>query len=127
MASNGRTFLIADGDGRVRAAERAAVSDLDDGEVVGEASTGPDAVEMAEALQPDVILIGARMPFLSGVEAIPAIRGRSPRSRIIVLLPRSAAAAGRIAQKLGARVAFGHPRRQLAQTLEAALEDRETP
>ena len=123
MAFSARTFLIADGDEQQRATEREAVGDLDGSQIVGEACTGPDAVQLAEALQPDVVLIGARMPFLSGVEAIPAIKGRSPRSRIIVLLPRAAAAGARTAQQLGAHIVFGRTRGRLAQSLEVALEE----
>jgi len=124
MVPTGRTFLIADGDEEVRAVEREALNHIDGVEIVGEAATGPDAVVMAEALQPDVVLIGARMPFLNGVEAIPAIRGRAPDSRIVVVTPPGVGVLERMARKLGARVTSSHSPRGLAEELEAALEDR---
>ena len=53
--------------------------------VVGEASTGEEAVDRFDDLQPDVTLMDLRMPGMSGVDAIRAIRARHPRARIIVL------------------------------------------
>ncbi len=54
-------------------------------EVVGEASTGTEAVTLAEALRPDVVLMDLRMPELDGVRAIGALRERGVPSRVLVL------------------------------------------
>jgi NarL family two-component system response regulator LiaR len=54
-------------------------------EVVGEASNGNGAVELARYTQPDVVLLDLVMPEMDGIRAIPKIMECSPRSRIIVL------------------------------------------
>lgn len=53
--------------------------------VVAEGSDGQQAVDLFRQHQPDVTLMDLRMPALSGVEAIKAIRQQSPNARIIVL------------------------------------------
>jgi DNA-binding NarL/FixJ family response regulator len=54
-------------------------------EVVGEAGTGTEAVTLAEALRPDVVLMDLRMPEMDGVRAIGALRERGVPSRVLVL------------------------------------------
>ena len=53
--------------------------------VVGEAANGLEAVEKAQALQPDVILMDLAMPHMTGLEAILRIRDKDPKARILVL------------------------------------------
>ena len=52
--------------------------------IVGEAGTGEQAVALAEALKPDVIIMDISMPGMNGVEATIAIRQTSPTSDIII-------------------------------------------
>ena len=52
-------------------------------EVVGEAIDGLDAVEKAQELQPDVILLDISMPRLNGLEAAERIRAIAPQSKIL--------------------------------------------
>ena len=60
--------------------------ELTDGmEVVAEAATGTEAVELFRQHQPDVTLMDLRMPELNGVEAIAAIRQEFPNARIAIL------------------------------------------
>lgn len=54
-------------------------------EVVGQASDGEQAVRMAEALQPDVILMDVNMPVLNGIEAARDIISQSPHIGILML------------------------------------------
>ncbi len=54
-------------------------------QIVGEATNGREAVEIACSTQPDVVLLDLVMPELDGVQAIPLIHGGSPGSRILVL------------------------------------------
>jgi two-component system response regulator NreC len=54
-------------------------------EVVGEAGDGRQAIDMAEQLKPDVVLMDTAMPGLNGIEATVAIRKRLPRTKVLVL------------------------------------------
>ena len=77
--------LIADDHEVVRRGLRTFLDLQDDIEVVGEAEDGEEAVAASERLTPDVILLDLVMPRRDGVAAIPEIRRRSPRTRVIVL------------------------------------------
>ncbi len=54
-------------------------------EIVGEATNGRQAVDMADRLHPDVVLMDLRMPGLDGVAATSAIRQRRPDTQVLVL------------------------------------------
>ncbi len=54
-------------------------------DVVGEARNGAEAVELAAALRPDVLLMDVTMPELDGVEAARQIKARLPELRIVML------------------------------------------
>ena len=53
-------------------------------EVVDEAVDGADAIALATKHQPDVIVLDAMMPVLSGIDALPAIMRGSPASKVVV-------------------------------------------
>src|SRR6267142_3749612 len=53
--------------------------------VVGEASDGAEAVQKAQELQPDLIVLDIGLPKLSGIEAAPRISELSPGSKILFL------------------------------------------
>jgi DNA-binding NarL/FixJ family response regulator len=54
-------------------------------EVVGEASNGKEAVEKAEELQPDLVLMDLDMPKRNGFEATKQIKQHSPSTKVIIL------------------------------------------
>ena len=78
-------ILIVDDHDIVREGQRALIETEQGMELVGEAIDGIEAVELADKLQPDVILMDLHMPKKDGVEAIMEIKGENPESRILVL------------------------------------------
>jgi two-component system response regulator DesR len=54
-------------------------------EVVGSAASGFEAVLLAEALRPDVVLMDLHMPSMDGIEATRRVRNVSPGSRVLII------------------------------------------
>lgn len=54
-------------------------------EIVGEASDGREAIDLAEQIKPDVVLMDTAMPGLNGIEATAIIRKRLPRTKVLIL------------------------------------------
>jgi DNA-binding NarL/FixJ family response regulator len=77
--------LIADDHTLVREGLRALLRTETDIEIVGEAQTGREAVELAKTLNPDVVLMDIAMPLLSGLEATRQIVKRLPSARVLIL------------------------------------------
>jgi DNA-binding NarL/FixJ family response regulator len=71
-------------------------------EVVGLASGGREAVELAARLEPDVALLDVGMPDIGGVEACAAIRARVPEVRVLMLTVSEDALDVRAALRVGA-------------------------
>ena len=77
--------LIADDHPLFREGMRGRLDRVADVEVVGEAASGDEAVELARKLEPDVILMDIKMPGLNGIEATREILRASPRVGVLVL------------------------------------------
>jgi two-component system, NarL family, response regulator LiaR len=77
--------IVADDHKVVRAGIRELLSDEPDIQVIGEARNGHEAVALALAERPDVVVMDVHMPELSGVEATRQIRGAAPDVRVLVL------------------------------------------
>ena len=71
MSDNSIRILIADDHPVFRFGMRALIEAQTDMVVVGEAESGEGAVEMAQALQPDIVLMDINMPGLNGIDAHP--------------------------------------------------------
>jgi two-component system, NarL family, response regulator LiaR len=79
------TVLITDDHFVVRQGVRVFLETQPEIEVLGEASSGQEAVEMCLELAPDVVLLDLLMPKMNGVEATRQIKQVSPRSNIVIL------------------------------------------
>ncbi|WP_307855939.1 PAS domain S-box protein [Nocardioides faecalis] len=82
MAPTLPTLVLVDDAVEVRTLVRARLRLAGRIEVVAEGGTGLEAVELAERLQPDLMLLDVSMPGMDGLEALPRIREVSPRTRI---------------------------------------------
>ena len=78
-------LVIADDHLVVRAGLRAMLGVHPDVDVIGEATTGAQAVDLAGRLRPDVVLMDLRMPEVDGVAATARIRERHPDVHVLVL------------------------------------------
>ena len=78
-------IVVIDDQAVVRQGFVSLINTVADMEVIAEGNNGQQAVELYREHKPDVMLIDLRMPVLSGVEAIAAIRREFPGARIIVL------------------------------------------
>lgn len=85
MMNENIRVLIVDDHAIVREGQRALIDTEPGMQVLGEAKDGVEAVEMANALHPDVILLDLLMPRKGGIEAIEEIKAKDPDARILVL------------------------------------------
>jgi DNA-binding NarL/FixJ family response regulator len=77
--------LVVDDHPVFRSGLRSAIGATPEASWVGEATDGPEAVELARALQPDLVLMDLRMVQMSGVEATRRILAERPQTRVLVL------------------------------------------
>lgn len=78
-------ILLADDHAVVRAGLRMIIGNQPDMEVVGEAADGREAIQEAERLRPDVVVLDLTMPGLGGLQALGVIREKAPGAKILVL------------------------------------------
>jgi DNA-binding NarL/FixJ family response regulator len=102
--SNPRSVLVVDDQAPFRLAARAVLRRLDGFEFAGEASSGPEAIELVYALRPALVLMDIHMPEMNGIEATRRIVSVHPEVSVILCsthdpsdLPAEAAASGAIA------------------------------
>jgi NarL family two-component system response regulator LiaR len=77
--------LIVDDHAIIRKGVKALLDEVENIDLIGEASNGKEAVDQTVALQPDVILMDLEMPVMDGVEAISQITAQYKMARIIAL------------------------------------------
>jgi len=77
--------MIVDEQPVTREGLRTALGLSDDVEVIGEASSGEEAVERARELSPDVVFMDVRMPGMDGIEATRQILEAAPTTKVILI------------------------------------------
>jgi DNA-binding NarL/FixJ family response regulator len=77
--------VLVDDHALVRAGMRSLLGSMAQVEVVGEASSGDEALALARTLQPDVVLMDIAMKGMTGLEAATRMREACPRARVIIL------------------------------------------
>jgi DNA-binding NarL/FixJ family response regulator len=77
--------LLVDDHAMVRKGFRMILEAQADMEIAGEAGNGREAVELAERLHPDVVVMDVAMPELNGIEATRRIAASSPHTRVLAL------------------------------------------
>ena len=85
MSMDPLRVLIADDHPLFRSGLRALLGAVPDTAVVGEATTGKEAIALAVELQPDVIVMDLQMPGVSGIEATRRILDTSPHIGVLVV------------------------------------------
>ena len=101
MATSPHSVVVVDDQAPFRMAAKAVLRRLACFEVAGEASSGPEAIELVEALRPALVLMDINMPEMSGIEATRRILSAHPEVVVFLCstydvsdLPPDAAASG---------------------------------
>jgi len=77
--------MIVDDHNLVREGLKAVFDQGDEIDVVGEAGSGEEAIEMVNKMKPDVILMDISMPGMNGIQATKLIRDANPDAKIVIL------------------------------------------
>jgi len=78
-------IMLAEDHALVRAGIRALLDDLPNVSVVAEAGDGREAIRLAQALLPDVVLMDVSMPLMNGLEAAERISKELPETKVIIV------------------------------------------
>ena len=108
MTTEAIRVLIADDQRVVRDGLSMLVALIDDVEVVGTACDGAEAVRLAAAHRPDVVMMDLRMPGTDGITATADLRERQPAVRVLVLTAREAEVLTLLASGLSNAEIAGH-------------------
>ena len=119
-------ILVADDHPVVRHGLRTLLGSRSDWEIIEEAEDGVEAVELAERLQPDVVLLDVSMPQMGGLEACRRIRKTVPKAEVLMVTQHDSAQMMREATDAGARgyVVKSDAARDLLAAVEAVSQHR---
>jgi DNA-binding NarL/FixJ family response regulator len=127
-----KRVLLVDDNSVVRSSVRRLFELEPDFEISGEAENGRDAVEKAENLKPDLIILDLSMPVMTGLDAAPLLRKLLPNARIILFTVQEGREIERLARAAGANsvVSKNQSASELilqAQALLASIEQEHDP
>ena len=127
-----KLVLLVDDNAVVRFFVRQLFESQPEFEISGEAENGSDAVEQAEKLKPDLIILDLIMPVMNGLNAAPLIKKLLPDTPIILFTQEQASEVERLAQAAGidAVVSKDQVASELvlkAQALLASIERQDDP
>jgi DNA-binding NarL/FixJ family response regulator len=113
--------VVADDHPIFREGLAGAIGSLSNVEIVGQASTGTEAVATARELAPDVIVMDLHMPEMNGIEATRRVAESAPGTAVLVLTMLEDDESVFTAMRAGARgyLVKGAERRDIARALEA--------
>jgi DNA-binding NarL/FixJ family response regulator len=117
-------ILVVDDHTLFREGLTALLQSAADIEVVGEASSGAEAIALAAELQPDIILMDIRMEHVNGIEATRRIRQEQPGVRVIMLTMVERDDSLLAALRAGAQsyILKGADKKQVLKTIHAVAE-----
>ncbi|MCD6289928.1 MAG: response regulator transcription factor [Anaerolineae bacterium] len=78
-------IVLVDDQAIVREGLRALLSMEPDMQVVGEASSGQEAIQMTRSMQPDIVLMDVRMPGMDGLAALERLKAERPETSVIMV------------------------------------------
>jgi DNA-binding NarL/FixJ family response regulator len=121
-----RVFIVDDYE-PIRRFVRATLGDNQDFQVIGEASDGLEAVQKAQELQPDLMVLDIGLPSLNGIEVARRTRKLCPACRIILMSQEASADLAQEAFRLGAMgyVVKAHAGVELLASIEAVCQGRQ--
>ena len=117
--------LIVDDTSRARQSMKALLDVWHQLQEVREAANGNEAVQLVEEFKPDIILMDARMPKMSGLEATRLIKAKWPQIKIIILSVFTDYHALALAAGADAFVSKSDPPEKLRETLKDILAGME--
>ena len=122
--------LLADDEAHVRLLIRRVITSMGY-QVVGEAADGRKAVELFDALSPDLVLLDINMPLMDGIAALTALREKSDTVAIVMLTSLASADVVEQCLELGATyhlrkdLPVAELKEEIRETWRAHLEDSE--
>ena len=117
--------LIVDDHPAIRRGVQGILHSFPEWELCGEADNGQEAIRLAEALKPEIIIMDVSMPVLSGLEATRIIRSSLPNTKILLLTLHSSSELVRSAFRAGARgyILKSDAEQELIRALNVVLGD----
>jgi CheY-like chemotaxis protein len=103
--------LVVDDEPDIRRLWQVTLTTSTDFITAGIAQNGEHAIQMAELLQPDLVLLDVMMPVLDGVDAAPRIRAVAPGTKVVFITAQTIFALNE------ERIALAHPDAILMKTL----------